>query len=489
MNIPLYNVYGQSMASTGSEVCAPYNNVSVTPRTTVDYFSYNSINAPPGPTYENINAVQAQKNYFPYNNVTVTTMTRDYLQYTNISAPPEMQQDMPVYNNISTGAENIAYYSDYNSDTPYNYDVLETRNDSPFSNSSETDYTPYDNFDSKCVLYNEKEDYVYTYDKLIINSWSASTLISPKKSLTLHHVKAILQQCIIISDILKIESKLTEQSASMDENMWRMKINKMKLLTKQYNSLISELRDPNIMSYVKRLVDKTRKKRINRKNRKIRIVAEKQEELLQSKIREKEIDHWLAGMKEKANKIKEKEKKKRDADCILKEVIKKKLEARKQLCLITALIKLRNVRTNKAQQEGTKLTLEDKQGFNITTEKLIKIWGNLLKRYSTEEQNLRTMLEKTALEDSKRALMKKHKQHYEEWKIALFGNTKVEQEDQFLYWSLMAAECNMQTFIAIRRSWDTFLVDENSNDGSKIPIGWVVPDEEPNVLWAKFLNK
>ncbi|XP_019868680.1 programmed cell death protein 7 [Aethina tumida] len=490
MNIPLYNVYGQSLAPMGSEGCGSHN-VSVTPGTTVDYSSYNSINA-----------VQAQENYFSYNNVTVTTMTKeDYLQYTNISAPPETQQDIPVYNNILTGAENIAYYSDYNSATtanytPYNYDVLETRNHFSFSNSTETDFPPYDNFDSRCVLHNEKGDYVYNSDELIIDSWLSSTLISHKKRpkyckrITLHQVKEILQQCIIISDILKLESnKLSEQISSIDENTWRMKINKMKLLTKEHNSLISVLRDPNMMSYVKRLVDKTRKKRTNIKKRKIRMAAEKQEEQIQSKIREKEIDQWLAGMKEKANKIKEEEKKKRDADCVLSEVIKKKLEARKQLSLIAALIKLRNVRTNKAQQEGTKLSLEDKQAFNITTEKLIKIWEDLFKKYSTEEQSLRSMLEKTASEDSKRALMKKHKQHYEEWKTALFGNTKIDQEDQILYWSLTAAECNMQTFIAVRRSWDTFLVDDSSKKGSKIPIGWVVPDKEPNVLWAKFLNK
>lgn len=84
----------------------------------------------------------------------------------------------------------------------------------------------------------------------------------------------------------------------------------------------------------------------------------------------------------------------KDADSVLSEVTKKKSDARKQLTLIGALIKLRTVRENVATQRGEKTSLEDRRAFSITTEKLIKIWENSLQVYLKEEQGLKLMLGK-----------------------------------------------------------------------------------------------
>lgn len=58
---------------------------------------------------------------------------------------------------------------------------------------------------------------------------------------------------------------------------------------------------------------------------------------------------------------------KKDADCVLAEVTKKKSDARKQLSLISSLTKLRFVRDQIATQRGEKVSLEDRQAFNIIT--------------------------------------------------------------------------------------------------------------------------
>lgn len=60
---------------------------------------------------------------------------------------------------------------------------------------------------------------------------------------------------------------------------------------------------------------------------------------------------------------------KKDADCVLAEVTKKKSDARKQLSLIVALNKLRNVRDQFATQRGEKVSAEDRHAFKITTGK------------------------------------------------------------------------------------------------------------------------
>lgn len=54
---------------------------------------------------------------------------------------------------------------------------------------------------------------------------------------------------------------------------------------------------------------------------------------------------------------------KKDADAVLAEVTKKKSDARKQLSLIAALVKLRNVREKAAEQMGRKTSAEDHAVF------------------------------------------------------------------------------------------------------------------------------
>lgn len=85
----------------------------------------------------------------------------------------------------------------------------------------------------------------------------------------------------------------------------------------------------------------------------------------------------------------------KDADSVLSEVTKKKSDARKQLSLIGALVKLRTVRDNVANHRGEKPSLEDKRAFSVTTEKLVKMWENSLQIYLKEEQGLRLMLGKS----------------------------------------------------------------------------------------------
>lgn len=58
---------------------------------------------------------------------------------------------------------------------------------------------------------------------------------------------------------------------------------------------------------------------------------------------------------------------KKDADCVLAEVTKKKSDARKQLSLVSSLTKLRSVRDQITSHRGEKVSLEDRQAFNVNT--------------------------------------------------------------------------------------------------------------------------
>lgn len=176
---------------------------------------------------------------------------------------------------------------------------------------------------------------------------------------------------------------------------------------------------------------------------------------------------------------------KKDADCVLAEVTKKKSEARKHLSLISALVKLRNVREKVRQQRGEKTSAEDNRAFSKATEKLTNMWSNSLRVYLKEEQGLKLMLEQNANDDSNAIHQSKEKKISQEWEEVLFGPKAIPST---ICWGLTSAERDLETFIAIRRSWDTFLAQPYDEHGSKIPIGWVLPNSNPNENWSRFLQ-
>lgn len=172
---------------------------------------------------------------------------------------------------------------------------------------------------------------------------------------------------------------------------------------------------------------------------------------------------------------------------MLSEVTKKKSEARRHLSLIKALIKLRSVRERLRKDRGERLSIEDERAFLTTTEKLIKMWENSLRLYKEEEDALRLRFEVNAIEDSNAVKLAKAKKLAHEWEFTLFGPKSSYTN---LYWGLTSAERDLETFIAIRKSWDTFLAQSyDEGNGTKIPIGWVLPNANPNEEWSSYLEK
>lgn len=137
----------------------------------------------------------------------------------------------------------------------------------------------------------------------------------------------------------------------------------------------------------------------------------------------------------------------KDADVVLSEVTKKKVEARKLTNVISSLIKLRSVREHAATQQGNRTLSEDRNAFSKVTEQLLKIWDDAQRVYAKEEQGLRLMLEQNAAVDNKVAEAAKERKTAQEWESILFGP---KAEPTPAYNGLMCAEKDMDTFIAIR---------------------------------------
>lgn len=354
------------------------------------------------------------------------------------------------------------------------------------------------NFDKSNVLENI---YNKSNDELWIESWLVQNNIYqpiprlrkinvPMNAMTIHQAKTNLIDCLsLLEKLNKIEQALQQNVSTMSSTDWKQRTIEIGALKDEFTKIMCKFDNVEIMKYLKVSLKIRKKKRLNdRKRRECRAVV-KQEEKEEGKKFHKEIDQWLNNKKEEVEKVKMEEEMQKDADQVLSEVTKKKSDARKQLSLVSGLVKLRNVRENVALQRGEKTSLEDRKAFNITTEKLVKMWENSLQTYLKEEQGLKLMLEKNQNEDSKQARLAKERKLVDHWKTVLFGPSHAVPTNHPTFWALTAAERDLERFIAIRKSWDTFLVSPNNENGSKIPVGWVLPGQNPSEAWSQYLDR
>ncbi|XP_028139067.1 programmed cell death protein 7 [Diabrotica virgifera virgifera] len=340
-------------------------------------------------------------------------------------------------------------------------------------------------------LYNQSND------ELWIESWLQQNNVYhpiPKIKINkasnvigIHEAQNSLKECLkLLEKLNKTHKDLESQVDRMPSTEWKQKTVEIGTIKDQFTRIISKFECGDAIFRLKKSIDKRKKKRANHKKKK-EFRRQQMDEKFQAREKlHKSIDQWLANKKEDEEKLKMAEAMQKDADCVLSEVTKKKSDARKQMALIGSLAKLRFIRHHMAVQRGEKLSLEDQNAFNITVLKLKNMWESSLQVYGKEEQGLRLMLEKNATEDTKTAKLSKKRRLLDEWHTVFFGPKQLIPQDHETYWALTAAERDTETFIAIRKSWDTFLVSPTNEMGSKIPVGWVLP--EPNEGWAKYLS-
>ncbi|CAG9858037.1 unnamed protein product [Phyllotreta striolata] len=340
--------------------------------------------------------------------------------------------------------------------------------------------------------------YNQTNDEIWIDSWLQQNNVYhpiPKIKVNkaggsivpINEAQSSLKECLMLLDKLtKTHQELESNVEIISSNDWKEKTVEIGQIKDQFTKIMSKFENGDAIFALKKTIDKRKKKRSNqKKNKEFKKRIEEEKIQIREKLH-KSIDQWLTKKKEDDEKLKMEEDMQKDADCVLAEVTKKKSDARKQMALIGSLAKLRFIRHHMAVQRGEKPSLEDQNAFNITVVKLKDMWESSLKTYITEEQGLKLMLEKNATEDSRTAELAKERKLLEDWHTVFFGPRQIISQDNAIYWALTAAERDMETFIAIRKSWDTFLVSPANEMGSKIPVGWVLPSA--NESWANYLS-
>ncbi|KAK5650324.1 hypothetical protein RI129_001353 [Pyrocoelia pectoralis] len=314
---------------------------------------------------------------------------------------------------------------------------------------------------------------------------STKSTVYKNNNVQIHSVRNSLKNCVqILNDLQSLHEYLKENAATMSSTDWTKKTTEIGLIKERFSKHMLQFENVETMNKILKTVEQRKKKRNcqrNRRQRKSINMYKKREEIAKA---HKEVNQWLENMKDEVERTKMEEIMKKDADCVLAEVTKKKADARKSLNLTSSLVKLRQVREHAAKQRGEKVSLEDHNAFEKVTSHLSKIWNDAINVYAKEEKSLQMTLQQNATEDNHSARMAKERRIMQEWELVFFGSRNLLTPS---YYNLTVAEKDLETFIAIRKSWDTFLSAEDDN-ASNIPIGWVLPNSNANEDWTKYLS-
>ncbi|XP_011883116.1 PREDICTED: U11/U12 small nuclear ribonucleoprotein 59 kDa protein-like [Vollenhovia emeryi] len=265
-----------------------------------------------------------------------------------------------------------------------------------------------------------------------------------------------------------------ESDVHLPEEQWQEKVNACNAAKHEICEILRTVKDVNFLSKVKKDLERCKNKRTRERRRR---KEWKREKLMREERRARlhaEADAWIRKEQAVIEREKQEEKLRKDADMVLSDVRSKRSDARKYLGILQELQNLRNIKANIARARGEKLSSADDGAFNDTIAKLTEQWTTLDHEYAVEEQELKLML-KT---DNEKRIEKQTKNIFEDWEHVLFGTSVLAAERSYK---------NVDSFIMIRTAWDKFIGSEN--DGTTIPIGWIVPEKPSSAAWQKCLNK
>ncbi|KAK7863149.1 hypothetical protein R5R35_012764 [Gryllus longicercus] len=299
----------------------------------------------------------------------------------------------------------------------------------------------------------------------------------PKKLIKVSEAKNSFKKCItLLQELEVLKEKMNKTYENMTSESWNLHCKSFLEMKNKFFDLIKNMPDP---CKLKETLEKRCKKRecqyIRKKRKKEENIAigEKRQVL------HHKIDMWLKFMQETIDRHRREESLKKEADSVLSEVLKKKAESRRQLLLLEALIKLRQLRAKTAIGKGQHVPPDD--GIEKVAENLRTLWAKQLKEYNIEEQGMRVMLSE-AVDERDQSQASRERQILSRWDKLLFGNRPCDFPEFYL-----VAEKNVEAFINIRHSWDKFIVSDKASMQSNIPVGWILPENPSTANWESLL--
>ncbi|CAG9116643.1 unnamed protein product [Plutella xylostella] len=304
------------------------------------------------------------------------------------------------------------------------------------------------------------QDIIKTFESKITPSNSRIKQKPVAISSVREHLRNIV---LLLKQLQDKESLLKENISTMSEEEWGTAVDEIKQSKVLLDGLMLQINDTYLdvikSALSKRSAKRLRLKRINEARKRQNMEMKKQWE-----ERSRKIDEDLQKIKNDIDKAKQKEEFKIQADIILREVTRKKQDAKKCLSKLDALARLRKARQNTAKGRGMEVSESDAVSFSTNIDKLKSLWTQKLSLYEKEEAELRDKLQKDSEEKSMSECESQRRvaENLSKWRHYLFGTEENPQVD---------FKGNIEHFISVRFNWDQYI----NSEGSPIPVGWVVP--------------
>lgn len=275
--------------------------------------------------------------------------------------------------------------------------------------------------------------------------------------------KELLRQTLLaVVDLQAQEENITDNIRTLTGSEWMAKIRELEVVKAEIERALTLVTGPFLIrlrkSNAKRKAKRLRLKRLNLEKKR-----EKEERIKELKERSRKIDENLQKIKDDINKAKQEEEQKLQADIVLKEVLRKKSDAKKCLTKLEALANLRKARQNTAIGRGETVSESETATFHAHISKLKSLWELKLLIYEKEEADLRAQLKKDS--EASNTLQAEREtsvaSNLAEWREVLFGG-KLPQVD---------FSGDVARFLEVRSQWDQYI----SSEGTPLPVGWVTP--------------
>ncbi|XP_034833181.1 programmed cell death protein 7-like [Maniola hyperantus] len=277
--------------------------------------------------------------------------------------------------------------------------------------------------------------------------------------------KTLYELVLSLNDLKAQEGKLSSNIDTSSEEEWTEALKSIKANKNVIQHMISKL-SSSYLDMSRKLIAKRTAKRLRLKRLKEERKREKKERIKELEERSRKIDENLQKIKDDIQKAKQQEEAKIQADILLKEVIRKKHDAKKSIAKLDALVKLRRARQNTARGRGQDVSEAETIAFQNSIDQIKKLWQHKLSNYEEEERESRAQLEQSnKLSDSSTFKELEVKGNLVKWRRVLFGADVNPQVD---------FHGDLARFIHVRSQWDSYIDD--SMGSSPLPIGWVVPN-------------
>lgn len=265
-------------------------------------------------------------------------------------------------------------------------------------------------------------------------------------------------------DLLKTNKATLEKEMHLQpDSSWQSNIEQLKQLQQNINDKLHQLSEPALIDQFRRRLRARQKKRSWQKRRNARLKDQKNAQRTNRDQLHERIDQWQREQRKLLEEEKLVQQQLDFASHFLADVHRRKAACKRYLA------KFEKIRESRRRYQPE----DDCDDTDLI--ELTKKWTAKLAECIREEKRLKDVL-------ARRSAVNYQRRVENEWNRALFGDVISKRFDR-----------DRETLVRTRWAWDACLVgegdDDAGDDASAIPLGWVLPPQDPAPEWAQYRMK